>query len=69
MQDRLEQISQLTKETLLFIYHSGHGVLYEGASAMVLTKSPPEEEKKDPSADMKKPAILFPMQKIFEKMV
>ena len=68
MQDRLEQISQLTKETLLFIYHSGHGVLYEGASAMVLTKSP-EEAKMDSAADNKKPAILFPMQKIFEKMV
>ena len=50
------------------IYHSGHGVLYEGATAMVLTKSP-EEAKMDPAADNKKPAILFPMQKIFEKMV
>lgn len=47
------------------IYHSGHGVLYEGATAMVLTKAPEEKD----SADKKKPAILFPMQKIFEKIV
>ncbi len=60
---RMQDVAQLTENTLVILYHSGHGLLFDGASAMALPYSP------DSANDDIKKSIVYPYQKVFEQLV